>query len=197
MVTIAHLFVGISCVPSIAIIASNPMTAFSLRPFRMDDLTSLVQHASDPSVAAHLTDAFPNPFTMEAGRSFLEQATAAEPANRMCIAINGEACGAIGLHAQQDLWRRNMEVGYWLAKEHRGKGIMSEAIMQMTAYAFDTFPIVDRVFARPFGSNIASQRVLEKAGFILEAKLIGTLIKNGVVQDEWIYGLRREQQPSA
>jgi len=38
--------------------------------------------------------------------------------------------------------------------------------------------------------------VLEKAGFILEAKLIGTLIKNGVVQDEWIYALRREQTPS-
>jgi hypothetical protein len=32
---------------------------------------------------------------------------------------------------------------------------------------------------------------MEKAGFTLEAKLMGTLVKNGKVEDEWIYAVRR------
>ena len=163
---------------------------FRLRPFAMDDLPALVRHANDPSVAANLTDAFPHPYTEENGRAFLEEAMKSVPLRR-CIDIGGEACGAIGLHPKPDLWRRNMELGYWLAKEHRGRGIMTEAIKQIVPIGFETFPEVDRIYATPFGSNIASQKALEKAGFKLEAKLEGTLIKLGRKEDEWIYAVRR------
>lgn len=156
----------------------------------MYDLPALVKHANDPSVAANLTDAFPHPYTEEAGRAFLAEAMKSVPLRR-CIDIDGEACGAIGLHPKPDLWRRNMELGYWLAKEHRGKGIMTEAIKRMVPIGFETFPEVDRIYATPFGSNVASQRALEKAGFKLEAKLEGTLIKLGRKEDEWIYAVRR------
>ena len=166
------------------------MALFELRPFTLDDLQTLVKHASHPSVAANLTDSFPNPFTEEAGRKFLEAAMKSPPLRR-CIDIGGEVGGAIGLHPKEDLWRRNMELGYWLAAEHRGKGIMTEAIKQMVPLGFASFPEITRIFATPFGSNIASQKALEKAGFTLEAKLNGTLVKNGVIQDEWIYAVRR------
>ena len=156
----------------------------------MADLPALVRHANDPSVAANLTDAFPHPYTEENGRAFLEEAMKSVPLRR-CIDIGGEACGAIGLHPKPDLWRRNMELGYWLAKEHRGRGIMTEAIKQIVPIGFETFPEVDRIYATPFGSNIASQKALEKAGFKLEAKLEGTLIKLGRKEDEWIYAVRR------
>lgn len=167
---------------------------FTLRPFTMDDLPSLVKHANDPTVAANLTDAFPHPYTEESGRFFLAEAMKDVPL-RSCIDIGGEACGAIGLHPKPDLWRRNMELGYWLAKEHRGKGIITEAIKQMVPLGFATFPDVMRIYATPFGSNIASQRALEKAGFKLEAKLSGTLFKLGKFEDEWIYAVRRLPQP--
>ncbi len=166
------------------------MEAFVLRPFRIDDLTALVKYASHPSVAANLTDSFPNPFTEEAGRTFIERAIAG-PALRRCIEIDGECCGALGLHPKEDLWRNNLELGYWLASEHRGKGIMTKAIQQMVQLGFETYPEVTRIYASPFGSNIASQRALEKAGFTLEATLIGTLVKNGTVHDELIYAVRR------
>lgn len=167
------------------------MALFELRPFRMEDLPALVKHASDPTVAANLTDSFPNPFTEEAGRAFLETAMNTVPPLRRCIDIGGEACGAIGLHPKQDLWRRNMELGYWLASEHRGQGIMTGAIKRMVELGFETYPDITRIYATPFGSNIASQKALEKAGFQLEARLNATLVKNGVVQDEWIYAVRR------
>lgn len=166
------------------------MALFELRPFTMNDLPSLVKHANDPSVAANLTDAFPHPYTEADGLKFLEMAMAG-PGLRRCIDIGGEVGGAIGVHPKPDLWRRNLEMGYWLAREHRGKGIMTEAIKQMVPIGFAHFPDVIRIYATPFGTNIASQRALEKAGFELEAKLRSTLVKNGVMQDEWIYAVRR------
>lgn len=74
---------------------------------------------------------------------------------------------------------------------HRGKGIMPQAIRQMVALGFAEFPEATRIFGTTFGINAASRRALEKAGFKLEAKLEGTLIKNGRVEDEWIYAVRR------
>lgn len=166
------------------------MPLFTLRPFHPDDLHSLVNHANDPTVAANLTDAFPHPYTEAHGLEFIQQAMQSPPLRR-CIDIAGECVGVIGLHPKTDLWRNNMELGYWLAKEHRGKGIMTEAIRQMVHLGFAEFPEVTRIHATPFGSNIASQKSLEKAGFTLEATLIGTLVKNGRVEDEWIYSVRR------
>jgi ribosomal-protein-alanine N-acetyltransferase len=165
---------------------------FVLRPFSKGELASLVKHANDPSVAGMLSDSFPHPYTDEHGRAFIAEAMKSPPLRR-CIEVAGECAGAIGLHAKQDLWRRNLELGYWLAKEHRGKGIMVEAIRRMILLGFEAFPEVTRIYATPFGSNSASQRALEKAGFTLEAKLGGTLIKNGRVEDEWIYAVRRSQ----
>lgn len=166
------------------------MQNFILRPFRTTDIEALVRHAGHPTVAANLTDSFPNPFTEVAGNDFIAQAMNG-PALRRCIAIDGMCVGAIGLHPKSDLWRRNMELGFWLAVEHRGKGIMAGAIRQMVALGFDEFPEVTRIYATPFGSNIASQRALEKAGFVREAHLHDTLVKNGVVHDELIYAIRR------
>jgi len=110
--------------------------------------------------------------------------------NIFAIEVNGEACGSIGLHLQPDIYRKNAELGYWLARPYHGRGIMTGAVNQMVKYGFDTFAI-DRIYARPFGNNPASKRVLEKAGFNLEAQLSKTLLKNGEMLDELIYAVRR------
>lgn len=166
------------------------MSALALRPWTVADLPALLRHANDPGIAANMTDSFPHPYTEEAGRRFLAMARDNDPARILCITADGEAVGSIGLHPQSDIHRRNAELGYWLAAPFRGRGIMPQAIRHMVAHAFAHFPI-DRVFARPFGSNIASQRALEKAGFTLEARLAGTIVKNGRVEDELIYAVRR------
>ena len=68
---------------------------------------------------------------------------------------------------------------------------MTEAVQQAVERGFRILPDIDRIFARPYGSNAASQRVLKKAGFTLEARLVGTFFKNGRVEDELIYAVRR------
>ncbi len=50
---------------------------------------------------------------------------------------------------------------------------------------------ITRIYARPFGTNLGSQKALEKAGFILEARLSKTFFKNGEYMDELIYAVRR------
>lgn len=164
---------------------------FTLRPFGQADLPSLVKHANDPTIAAFLSDAFPHPYTEEHGRVFLEEAINKNLPLRRCIDIDGECCGAIGLHPKPDLWRFNLELGYWLGKPFRGQGIMTEAIRQMVQLGFSTFPDIKRIYASTFVANVASQRVLEKAGLEREAELKGTIVKNGVVHDELIYAVRR------
>ncbi|MBK9599021.1 MAG: GNAT family N-acetyltransferase [Flavobacteriales bacterium] len=167
------------------------VVTFRLRPWTLDDLPALVKHANDPSVAENLTDAFPHPYTSEHGKAFLQRFMAQDPPLVLAIDVGGEAVGAVGVHPQSDVYRRNAELGYWIAKEHRGKGIMTDAIRQATARAFELLPAIHRVFARPYGRNTASQRVLEKAGFTLEVRLVGTFLKNGRVEDELIYAVRR------
>jgi [ribosomal protein S5]-alanine N-acetyltransferase len=163
---------------------------FTLRPWTMDDIDSLVRHANNLNVARFMTDRFPHPYTREKAVSFIEFANSEFPVHIFAIEVNGEACGGIGIHPQQDISRRNAELGYWLGEEHWNKGIVSRAITQMVNFAFSTFDI-DRVFARPFGTNTASQRVLEKSGFTLEARFEKTLYKMGEKVDELYYAIRR------
>jgi len=162
----------------------------SLRPWNISDLDSLVKYADNPRIARFMTDRFPHPYTAETGKAFIGMATAPDPVRIFAIDIDGEACGGIGLHPQEDIQRRNAELGYWLAEPFWNKGIISRAIPQVIEYGFRSLDI-DRIFARPFGTNAASQRVLEKVGFVLEARLQKTLVKNGVAEDELIYAVRR------
>jgi RimJ/RimL family protein N-acetyltransferase len=166
------------------------MLHFILRPWREEDLPSLVKYADNPDIAKFMTDGFPHPYTEECGKKFIRVVSADDPVKVFAIEINGEAAGSVGIFQQQDVHRMNAEIGYWLAEIYWGNGVMSRVLTQMTEYGFTTFGI-NRIFARPFGSNRKSARVLEKAGFRLEAIFKGALIKNGVFEDEMIYSIRK------
>ncbi len=163
---------------------------FELRPWSINDLDSLVKNANNFKIAKFMTDGFPHPYTNENGIAFIEFATKDDPIHIFAIDINGEASGGIGIHPQTDIHRKNAELGYWLAEKYWGNGIITKAITEMVKFAFDTYEI-ERIFARPFGTNIPSQRVLEKSGFILEGKFEKTLFKTGEYLDELIYAIRR------
>jgi ribosomal-protein-alanine N-acetyltransferase len=162
---------------------------FTLRPWTSDDLPSLVQYANNVEIARYLIDMFPHPYTVADGQAYLEFATSLA-GNIFAIDVAGQAVGSIALHPQSDIHRKNAELGFWLAQPFWGQGIITQAVCQVVAYGFQAFDIT-RIFARPFGTNRASQRVLEKAGFALEAQFTQTLFKNGEFLDEWVYGVRR------
>jgi len=163
---------------------------FKLRVWNLNDIEDLVKYANNLKISKNLTDQFPHPYKRENGEKFIQMATKSNPISIYAIEINGKASGGIGLHLQTDIHKKNAELGYWLAEPYWGKGIMTKAVRQMIAYGFKTFEI-ERIFARPFGTNFGSQKVLENAGFILEGKFEKTLFKNGEYLDELIYAVRR------
>jgi [ribosomal protein S5]-alanine N-acetyltransferase len=165
---------------------------FTLRPFTENDVECVAKYANNINIAKFLTNKFPHPYSEENAKQFIAFANANKPLHIMAIDINGEAVGGIGVHPKDDIECKNAEMGYWLAEPFWGNGIITKAIVKMIEYGFANFDI-DRIFARPFGTNLASQKVLEKNGFILEAKFEKTLFKFGEYQDELIYAIRRKQ----
>ncbi|HET7897323.1 MAG TPA: GNAT family protein [Flavisolibacter sp.] len=164
----------------------------TLRPWAINDVDDLVKFANNRNVAKHLMDRFPHPYTAADATSFIAYANAADPVCLFAIDIDGRASGGVGIEPQTDIYRKNAELGYWLAEPFWGKGIMTEVIRQMVDFAFRTFAI-ERIFARPFGTNLASQKVLEKNGFVVEGRFEKVLFKNGEYYDELVYAIRRHQ----
>jgi [ribosomal protein S5]-alanine N-acetyltransferase len=159
---------------------------FILRPWNSGDIESLVKYAGNKKISDNLTDAFPHPFTKKDAEDFIVRFTKDDPQKAFAIEINGEACGSIGVFPQTDIHRKNAETGYWLAEPYWGRGIMSSVVREIIKYGFATFDIT-RIFARPFGTNVASHRVLEKAGMKLESRFEKTVFKNGQYHDELFY----------
>jgi RimJ/RimL family protein N-acetyltransferase len=87
---------------------------------------------------------------------------------------------------------RFLTIGYDVVRPQRGKGYGAEAVQLMVDYLFLSKDVV-RIQAFTDVRNKASQRVLEKAGFVRE----GTLRKAGFVRglrtDAYVYGIIREE----
>lgn len=164
---------------------------FILRPWNENDTDSLVANANNFNIARFLTDGFPHPYTEENARAFIAMATKDVPVHIFAIEVEGKAAGGIGIHPQSDIMKKNAELGYWLGESYWGKGIITAAIKQMIDFAFNTYDIT-RIYARPFGNNAASQKVLQKAGFTLEARIEKNIFKNGEFLDELIYAVRKK-----
>jgi ribosomal-protein-alanine N-acetyltransferase len=101
--------------------------------------------------------------------------------------------GSIGL------WRLikehyRAEVGYVMHPDHYGKGIMHEAMMAIVDYGFNGMHL-HSIEANIHPGNLASQRVLERAGFIREAYFRENYYYNGVVSDSAIYSLIAPKEP--
>lgn len=161
-----------------------------LRRWSLNDADELVLLANNYNIAKFLTDVFPHPYTHDHALKFIETVGNEFPQKVFAITLDGKPVGAIGVFPQQDIMRLNAEMGYWVGEKYWGKGIVSKVIPMMVDYAFDTFDI-KRIYARPFSNNLASQRVLEKSGFILEARIEMNIIKYNEILDELIYAYRR------
>ena len=162
---------------------------FTLRPWAQSDVDALAEYANNYNIAKNLTNAFPHPYTSEDAKKFIDIVSQHNPVQVFAIDINGKASGGIGLFPQTDIMCKNAEMGYWLAELFWGQGIITKAIIEMIDYGFKTFNIT-RIYARPYGTNMASQKALEKAGFILEARFEKTIFKNGEYLDELVYAIR-------
>jgi RimJ/RimL family protein N-acetyltransferase len=152
-----------------------------LREWRRGDEPSLVRHANNRKVWINLRDAFPFPYTPADAKNWIRLATTNGLNYVFAIDVDGFAVGAIGLHPGDDVHRHSAEIGYWLGEEYWGRGIVTEAVVAVTEYAFASLGMA-RVHAEVFHWNAASMRVLEKAGYARE----GVLRKSAFKDKQWV-----------
>jgi ribosomal-protein-alanine N-acetyltransferase len=157
-----------------------------VRPWRLADVDALVRHANNVAVAKQLRDRFPHPYTRANAMAFLKFATQDTDPSNLAIEVHGEAVGGIGFVTGSDVERFSAEIGYWLGEAHWGRGIATEALMLLTDDVFRRRNML-RVFALPFADNIASTRVLEKAGYVREGILRASAVKFGQPRDQAMY----------
>jgi len=157
-----------------------------VRSWRRSDAEPISRHANNHKIWLNLRDAFPHPYTTRDAREWIRGVHHRTPETSFAIAVNDEPIGGIGFVLRQDVERVSAEIGYWLGESYWGRGIASEALSAVTAYAIGEHHLT-RVFAVPFAWNTASCRVLEKAGYVLEARLRRSAVKDGKVTDQFQY----------
>ena len=112
-------------------------------------------------------------------KKFIETAieeSSSGDARKFAILYYGAVCGVVGLQ-QIDKQHRTAAMGYWLAENFTGKGIMTDAVTQVLRVGFDELGL-HRIEIRCAVENIKSRAIPERLGFINEAILR---------QCEWLY----------
>jgi RimJ/RimL family protein N-acetyltransferase len=87
---------------------------------------------------------------------------------------------------------KQLEVGYSLVPGERGKGYGAEALRIMVDYLFLSKDVM-RIQAQTDQRNVASQKILEKAGFKNEGTLRRNFFMRGEWTDDYIYSIIREE----
>lgn len=157
-----------------------------LREWRWKDKASLIHNANNYKVAKMVKDRFPYPYDETAADNWLRLVVQELPKTNFAIVVQDKAVGGIGFEMQSDIFYRSAEIGYWLGEDYWGRGIMTEAVKSVTAYAFQNFDIC-RLYAGVFATNPASCRVLEKAGYQFEGRLKKSITKFGQTIDQLMF----------
>lgn len=166
---------------------------FQLRKWKKEDIEDVARFADNKKIASNLRDGFPHPYALDDAREYVDSCIQNTEERQICraIVVDGHAVGSIGIFLCNDVYQKSGELGYWLAEEYWGQGIMSAAVRAICKKAFNRFDIV-RIFAEPYAHNAGSRRVLEKAGFTLEGTMRQGVFKDGKLCDYCIYALLKE-----
>ncbi len=147
-----------------------------VRPFEPEDAPALQAACDDPDIARwiHL---LPTPYSLDDARTFISDArrrlVAGESA-RLAIedADTGELLGSIGISHFAD--RQAAEVGYWVKREARRRGVALAAARLVIDWAFAEVGI-ERLELLTYPGNEASQALALRLGFTRECLLRGFL----------------------
>jgi RimJ/RimL family protein N-acetyltransferase len=155
-----------------------------LRPFEEGDVPAIVAACQDPEIPRWT--AVPSPYTEADARAWLDSGE--EESFAVVDRTSGELLGSIGVRYFDG---GIGEVGYWVKREARGRGVATRALALVARWA-----LVDKELGRfqlrADVANEASQRVAERAGFVREGVLRSALAFKGERRDVVMYSLVRE-----
>ncbi len=148
-----------------------------IRSWELSDAKDLAAAISNTKVQDNLRDGLPYPYTEQDGIEYISAMLSADKNETFpfAITVDDKVIGSIGVFRQGNIHRQTAELGYFICE-----------------YVFNNSDII-RIYAEPFAYNIASCRVLEKAGFQYEGTLRKNAVKNGKVLDMKMYSLLKTE----
>ena len=166
----------------------------TIRKWKLTDAKDIAVVLSNKKIHDNLRDGLPYPYSEQDGIDFISSMLSANEDETFAFAItvDDKVIGSIEVFRQKNIHRQTAEMGYYIAEEYWGKGVMTDAVKQICEYVFRNTDIL-RIYAEPFAYNTGSCRVLEKAGFQYEGTLRNNAVKNGKVIDMRMYSLLREE----
>ncbi|MEV8566550.1 GNAT family N-acetyltransferase [Streptomyces sp. NPDC051322] len=161
-----------------------------LRPFKAEDAETVHRACQDPDIQRWTV--IPSPYGRADAETFVGQLvpdgwrTGTSLAFAVLPREGGPLHGAISVfqRSQPGTW----EIGYWTAKEQRGRGFTAEAVSVLAHWSLSTLG-VERLEWRAEVGNTGSRAVAEKAGFRVEGTLRSNLLNKGVRRDAWVGAL--------
>ena len=162
----------------------------TLRPWREDDIPAITAALEDPEIPRWLP-AIPEPYLEEHARTYVrgvaERVAAGTGAAFAIVGTGGEVLGGIGFRVETP-WRA--EIGYWVRRDARGRGIASRALTLLSRWL-----VRERGFGRvqlhADVENVPSQRVAERAGFVREGVARSHMHHRGEARDHILFSLVR------
>lgn len=133
-------------------------------------------------------------YSIESAHEFIKltQADFAEKKSQpLAIFYSGKFVGVIGF-VNFGWGSRHTEIGYWIAKDSEGKGIITKSCKALIDYAFNDLNM-NRVEIRCAIENVKSRAVPERLGFQLEGTLRQFLWRHTRFYDMAIYGILAEE----
>ena len=128
----------------------------SLRPLEDRDLDTIFQQVTDPESIRMAAFTAEDQTDRSAFLDRMSRLRADTSVTHRIIDVDGAIAGTIGSFQVDN----QTEVTYWVGRTHWGKGIASAALQLLLAETAGR-----PVYARAASDNVASLRVLEKAGF--------------------------------
>jgi RimJ/RimL family protein N-acetyltransferase len=158
------------------------------------DIPSMARIANNEKITRNLRDGFPHPYTDDDAREFIDKCLALDPPAIFAIEYKGEYAGNIGLSPGTNVYRKSAEVGYFIGEEYWNRGIVTKALALITDYGFGQLDLV-RIHTGVYEHNLASQRVLEKCGFVKEGVFRKAVYKKGEFLNEVRYAKLKDDEP--
>lgn len=160
------------------------MTDLILRPWQRQDAQALAAIANNRNIWNNVRDFFPSPYTVADALQWVAKTNTENPLQNFAIVWQQQVVGGCGCIMKEDVYRKNIEIGYFVGESYWGKGIATEACRLLCSYISEQMEKI-RIEACTFQNNKASMRVLQKNGFYLESIKRKAVFKNNELMDEY------------
>jgi RimJ/RimL family protein N-acetyltransferase len=171
---------------------STELDGIVLRPYEWSMIDELIDAADDERIAVYMGEIFASPYTRQAAEEWLDIATGSSPPLQFAIYVSGTFAGGVGAFLFKAENAGVAEIGWWLNPEYWGRGITTTAVRAYIDELFENRGL-ERLWAPVMEPNVASARVAEKAGMLLEGIAPSHYVKGGVRLDALNFGLTRSQ----